>query len=211
MTDKRLSVEDLWKFERVGGLSLAPDAAQAVCSVSSFSIDANTSHASLWLLSTFGGAPRRLTSCGDKDGQPAWSPAGGQIAFIATREQQGKKDDTPQLYVIAPDGGEARRIAEFAPGVDAFKWFPDERRIAFIAWVWPELKGSKAQAKKLKEFKDRKATGYATSETQYRFWDRNLPMGRVAHLHVLDVASGRITDLFEGTAYELPRDRKSVV
>ena len=30
-------------------------------------------------------------------------------------------------------------------------------------------------------------------------------MGRVPHLHVLDVASGRITNLFEGTAYELPR------
>ena len=30
-------------------------------------------------------------------------------------------------------------------------------------------------------------------------------MGRVAHLHVLDVASGRVTDLFEGTPYELPR------
>ena len=47
--------------------------------------------------------------------------------------------------------------------------------------------------------------GYATTEAQYRFWDHNLPMGRVAHLHVLDVASGRIVDLFEGTAYELQR------
>ena len=107
--------------------------------------------------------------------------------------------------MIAPDGGEARRISEFAPGVDAFKWFPDGKRIAFIAWVWPELKGTKAQAKKLKEFKDRKASGYVTSEAQYRFWDHNLPMGRVAHLHVLDVGSGRVTDLFEGTACELPR------
>ena len=207
MTDKKklLTAEDLWSFERIGALSLAPDGAQAVCSVSSHSMEANSSHASLWLLSTFGGAARRLTSCGEKDGQPAWSPTGEQIAFVAKREQQGKKDDAAQLYVIAPDGGEARRISEFAPGIQAFKWFPDGKRIAFVAWVWPTLTGTKAQAKKHKEFKDRKATGYATSEAQYRFWDANLPMGRVPHLHVLDLASGRVTDLFEGTPYELPR------
>lgn len=208
MTDKKknlLTVDTLWQFERIGGISLAPDGAQAVCSVSSFSMADNTSHASLWLLSTFGGAARRLTSCGEKDGQPAWSPTGAQIAFVAKREQQGKKDDTAQLYVIAPDGGEARRVSDFAPGVEAFKWLPDGKRIAFIAWVWPELKGARAQARRMKEFKDRKASGYATSEAQYRYWDHNLPMGRVAHLHLLDVASGRVTDLFEGRPYELPR------
>lgn len=207
MTDKKnpLTVDDLWQFERIGGLSLAPDGAQAVCSVSRFSMAANTSHASLWLLSTFGGEPRRLTSCGDKDGHPAWSPTGERIAFTAKREQQGSKDDSAQLYVIAPDGGEARRVSEFAPGIGAFKWFPDGKRIAFVAWVWPELKGTKAQAKRLKEFKDRKATGYATSEGFYRFWDENLPLGRVPHLHVLELSSGRVTDLFEGTPHELPR------
>ena len=200
-----ITVEDLWNFERVGGLSLSPDAAQAVCSVGQFSMGDNSSHTSLWLLSTFGGEPRRLTACGDKDGQAAWSPAGDRIAFVAKREQQGKKDETPQLYVIAPDGGEARRISDFRPGIEAFKWFADGKRIAFIAWVWPELRGTKAQARRCKEFKDRKETAYATSEAQYRYWDHFLPMGRVAHLHVLDVATGRVTDLFEGKDLELPR------
>ncbi|HEX3140821.1 MAG TPA: S9 family peptidase, partial [Rhizobacter sp.] len=44
-----------------------------------------------------------------------------------------------------------------------------------------------------------------TSETQYRYWDHNLPMGRVPHLHVLDVTTGRIRDLFEGSEHELTR------
>ena len=202
---KPLAIDDLWNFERIGGLGLSPDGAQVVCSVSRFSMDENKGSTSLWLLSTFGGEPRRLTACGDKDGQAAWSPAGDRIAFVAKREQQGKKDDTPQLYVIAPDGGEASRISDFAPGIEAFKWFADGKHIAFIAWVWPELRGAKAQAKRFKEFKERKETGYVTSEAQYRYWDHNLPMGRVAHLHVLDVATGRITDLFEGTDLELPR------
>lgn len=202
---KLLTVDDLWQFERIGSLALAPDGTQAVCSVTSYSMEDNKASASLWLLSTFGGGPRRLTRCGEKDGQAAWSPDGSTIAFVAKREQQGKKDDTPQLYLIAPDGGEARRISDFAPGIEAFKWFPDGKRIAFIAWVWPELRGSKAQAKRFKQFKDRKESGFVTSDVQYRFWDHFVPMGRVAHLHVLDIGSGRVTDLFEGTEFELSR------
>ena len=144
---RTFTVEDLWRIERVGAASLSPDGAQAVCTLSSFSMEDNRATTALWLLSTFGGGPRRLTHCGDKDGQPAWSPTGEAIAFVAKREQQGHQDETPQLYTIAPDGGEARRVSDFAPGIEAFKWFPDGKRIAFIAWVWPELKGAKAQAK----------------------------------------------------------------
>jgi dipeptidyl aminopeptidase/acylaminoacyl peptidase len=202
---RTFTVEDLWRIERVGAVSLAPDGAQAVCTLGSYSMQDNRASTALWLLSTFGGGPRRLTHCGEKDGQPAWSPTGEAIAFVAKREQQGHKDETPQLYVIAPDGGEARRVSEYAPGIEAFKWFPDGKRIAFVAWVWPELKGAAAQARRHKEFKERKESGYATSEAQYRYWDHHLPMGRVAHLHVLDVRSGRVRDLFEGSAYELTR------
>ncbi len=202
---KTFTVEDLWRIERVGSISLAPDGAQAVCSIASHSMEENKAQSSLWMLSTFGGGPRRLTSCGEKDGQPAWSPTGEAIAFVGRREQQGRKDETPQLYLIAPDGGEARRVSDFAPGIEAFKWLPDGRRIAFVAWVWPELRGHKAQAKKFKEFKERKESGYVTSEAQYRYWDHHVPMGRVAHLHVLDVRNGRVRDLFEGTDFELTR------
>ena len=207
MPDKKkiLGAEDLWQFERLGAISLAPDGAQAVASVSSYSMAENRGQSHLWLLSTFGGEPRRLTLCGEKDGHPRWSPAGPEIAFTAKREQEGAKDETAQLYLIAADGGEARRASHYPPGVGAFKWFPDGKRIAFVAWVWPELKGAKAQAKKLKAWRERQATGLATSEALYRFWDENLPNGRVPHLHVLELASGRVTDLFEGTGFELTR------
>jgi dipeptidyl aminopeptidase/acylaminoacyl peptidase len=201
----KFDVEALWQIERIGAPSLSPDGAQAVASLSQFDMAENKSAASLYLLSTLGGAPRRLTNAGDKDGAPQWSPAGDLIAFVAKREQEGVKDEEPQLYVIAPDGGEARRLGPVATGVDAFKWFPDGRRIAFISWVWPELKGNKAQAKAHKDFKARKQTGYVTSEAFYRYWDHNVPMGRVAHLHVIDVKTGKAQDLFEGSAFELSR------
>jgi dipeptidyl aminopeptidase/acylaminoacyl peptidase len=206
---KHITAQDLWKIERLGAPSLSPDGAQAVASLSSYSMEDNKSRSALWLLSTLGGEPRALTQCGDKDGAPRWSPQGDLIAFTAKREQQGQKDDETQLYLIAPDGGEARRAAPVATGVEAFRWSPSGRQLVFSSWVWPELKGTAAQAKKHKEFKARKETGYVTSEAQYRFWDHNVPMGRVAHLHLLtlgqDGAEGSVRDLFEGTPYELTR------
>lgn len=206
MAKKPLDIDTLWRLQRVGAIATSPDGTQAACSVTSFSMEHNRSSTQLWLLSTLGGQPRALTQCGDKDGQPAWSPQGDRIAFLARREQEGSSDKAAQLYVIPSDGGEARRITNFSPGVEAFRWLPDGQRIVFIAWVWPELKGAAAQNKRHQAFADRKESGYATSEGQYRYWDRNLPMGRVPHLLLVDVASGRITDLFEGSGYELPRN-----
>ena len=183
-----------------------------MASLTSFSMEDNKSASSLWLFSTLGGAPRRLTACGEKDGAPRWSPDGRWIAFTAKREQEGKKDAEPQLYLIAPDGGEAHRAAEVATGVEAFRWCPDGRRLVFVSWVWPEAKGAKGQAKALAAFKERKESAYVTSEAQYRWWDRNLPMGRVARLHLLELGpnraadkAGKVRDLFEGTPYELTR------
>ena len=206
---KPLTVDDLWSMERLGSTpSLSPDGALAVCSLASFSMDENKSSAALWLFSTQGGAPRPLTQCGEKDGQPSFSPRGDLIGFVAKREQQGQKDEAPQFYVIPPDGGEARRVGDVATGIEAFRWCPGGRQIVFISWVWPDLKGAKAQARAMKDFKARKESGYITSEAFYRYWDHFIPAGRVPHLHLMDVAgsqAGKVRDLFEGTAYELQR------
>jgi dipeptidyl aminopeptidase/acylaminoacyl peptidase len=205
MAEKKFDIEALWKVERLGAPSLCPDGAQAVCPVTRYDMAQNKGQTSLWLLSTLGGRPRALTHCGEKDGQPRFSPRGDLVGFVAQRDQEGRKDETPQFYVIPPDGGEARRVGQVATGVEAFKWFPDGQRVAIVSWVWPGLKGAAAQARAHKAFKERKETGYATSEATYRHWDHFLPQGRVVHLLVLDLKTGRTTDLFEGTGYELTR------
>ena len=207
MARKRITVEDLWKLERPAQPTLSPDGAQACVSVSSYEMEDNKTRASLWLLSAFGGEPRRLTSAGEKDGEPRWSPDGRWIAFVAKRPGVGteKGDEEAQVYVIAPDGGEARRVTNMPTGAFGIKWFPDSRRIAFLSWVWPDAKGAGKLAKRYKAFKEDPVKAHVVEHSAYRFWDHWLSDGRVVHVFSVDVDGGKARDLFAGSRYELVR------
>jgi len=198
------TVEKLLELDRVSGLSVAPDGRRVVCAVSRPDLALDTTAAHLWLLCTQGGPARRLTVCGERDGQAAWSPRGDRIAFVARRGQG--PDKTAQIHLISAQGGEAAACTRFAPGVQSFKWMPDGRHIVFGAWVWPELRTPAAQHRQQLLWDARKETGLATSQAFYRHWDHEIPQDRVLHLLLLDVDTGRLRDLFAGTAMELPRD-----
>ncbi len=204
---RRITVEDLWKLARPAQPTLSPDGAQVCVSVTTFDMEENKGRASLWLLSAFGGAPRRLTQAGERDAEPRWSPDGRCIAFVAKRPAAGagQGDEEPQVYLIAPDGGEARRLTDIATGAFAIKWFPDGRRLAFLSWVWPGVDGLPALAKRYKAWKDDKVKAHVVEHAAYRWWDHWIADGRVPHLFTVDVDTGRTRDLFAGTRYELPR------
>ena len=89
---KLIDIEALWQIERIGAVSLSPDGAQAVCSVTSHSMEENKSATNLWLLSTFGGEPRRLTACGEKDGQAALVAKGGRSPSSPSASRRGKDE-----------------------------------------------------------------------------------------------------------------------
>lgn len=204
-TDQKfIDATDLWKIKRPTSLTLSPDGSQCCVALTSYDMEENKGATNLWMLSTFGGAPRQLTNCGEKDGGGKWSPDGTTIAFVAKRGEGAVLDKEPQVYIISPDGGEARRVSNLATGVASIKWFPDSKRLAFISWVWPDLKIEKDQAARLKQTQEDKCKAIVVSHTQYRYWDHWLADGRVPHVHVLDVATGKARDIFAGTPYELP-------
>ena len=200
-----LDVPALWSIKRIGTPTLSPDGTQACSAVTSFDMETNESRTELWLFPTGHGSAdartraRRLTA-GDKDSDPKWSPDGRWIAFTAKR----KDDEEAQVYLIAPDGGEATRLTSVATGCLAPKWFPDGRRIAFVSWVWPDLATDSLQAKRRKERKDSKIKAHVSERAEYRYWDHWLTDGREPHVLVCAIASGRCRDALAGTGLALP-------
>jgi Tol biopolymer transport system component len=91
----------------------------------------------IWIMHADGSAPKRLTRGRDDEVEPAWSPDGTQIAYVADNPT------TPgaRIVVMRSDGTRRRSIA-IAPLLgmsreDAFShqrpsWSPDGKRLAFV-------------------------------------------------------------------------------
>ena len=107
-----LTPELMWQVQRVGAPSLSPDGKLSVVTVTRFDAESDRSFTALWVVSNETGSSRQLTSGDGNDISPVWSPDGKWIAFVSKRGT----DSANQLYVIAPDGGEARRLTGVPTG-----------------------------------------------------------------------------------------------
>jgi dipeptidyl aminopeptidase/acylaminoacyl peptidase len=208
---KRLiTIDDLWSMKRIGAPSLSPDGRYACVAVAAFDMKENKSTSQLWLLSTDGTTQRQLSQ-GKNDSEPQWSPDGRWIAFLSKRQDESDKDETQRvrLFVIAADGGEARCVTRLETGAQGLRWFPDSRQLAFISWVWPELKSEKAQNQRAQKEKKDKVKATVVEHNHYRYWDHWFARGRRPHLIVVDLEGGKSRDLFAGSRFHFPMQEPS--
>lgn len=195
-----LTARDLWAMKRLGAPALSPDGKTVVFTVQEWSVEKNKSTANLWLVSTAGGAPRRLTTAPAADGAPAWSPDGKRIAFVSKRGD----DETGALYIIPVDGGEAEEILELPFGITSPQWLPDGRHVIIGTSVIPEVARDfsktnlAAMKKEVKRRKDSKMTAKITEDRQYRFFDKYITDKLASRLLRVNVTSKEIKDLTPG-------------
>jgi acylaminoacyl-peptidase len=83
--------------------------------------------ADLWTVATTGGAPRKLTEGRWRDSSPAWSPDGGNVAFLSDR------DGTTQIWVRRLDSSADRQVTHLDSPPLTLAWSPDGRSLAFTA------------------------------------------------------------------------------
>jgi dipeptidyl aminopeptidase/acylaminoacyl peptidase len=93
------------------------------------------------------------------------------------------------------DGGEPERLTDLPLGACDPRFFPDGRRLAFLAPVLAAAPAPEATRQLLEQREKDPVKARVTEDRFYRYWDRWLTSGEVHHLFVLELASRQLTDL----------------
>jgi len=156
--------------------------------------DAEEYEATIHVVPTGGGDPRRFTLTEGVDSQPRWSPSGDRLAFVSTR---GADDNRPQLWVLPTDGGEARQVTNVAGGVRGIEWSPDGTRIAFLQRVGREDREQERDLAVPEEYEPEPPDPRVIDRMVYRSGERYLDDTH-AQVYVVDLtdddAVERLTD-----------------
>jgi dipeptidyl aminopeptidase/acylaminoacyl peptidase len=189
---RSMTVADLITTVRVGSHTLSPDGRQVVYAVTTTDGETLARVAHLWVVPADGSAPPRQLTAGDRgESDPAFSPDGRQLAFIANRS------GTPQVHLMRLDGGEARRLTSVAAGVQGpLRWSPDGTRIAFVSDVFPACT-TDACNKQRQEAKEKGPVVRHARRLLFRHWNEWREELR-HHVLVTEVSSGATRDVTPG-------------
>lgn len=126
-----LQPEDLYQYKEVADANISPDGSRVAYTVTEVSTDHLRNVTHIWLVSTNGGEPKRITHEEADETTPRWSPDGKWLAYY---KQDG-------LWIINPDDNSApqlvTRVARtnffFNKAGESFTWAPDSKRLAFLS------------------------------------------------------------------------------
>lgn len=191
MAKRPVALEDLFRFRLAGDTQISPDGRRVVFTVKRTDAEKNKYYTSLWMADVESREAHPFTGDCHADGLPRWSPDGRQIAFTSDRDKE-----KACLYVIAPDGGEARPLVTLEEGsISGVAWSPDGSRLAFLYRETPPERRKKAA----EERKEKELSSPVRVHTTlfYRLDGTGYFDDAYAQLYVADASTGeakRLTD-----------------
>src|SRR3569833_273582 len=193
---KGLTIQDMLAMQRVGEPHVSPDGTRVAFAVRDTDYDANRGRFDIYIAKVDGSGVERVTTSAENDTDPAWSPDGRWLYFLSSRS------GSSQVWRIALAGGEAEQVTKLAVDVNGFAIFPDGKRLALTADVYPDAKSFADSAKRDEDKAKSKVKAKIYNEAFFRHWD-TWEDGKYSHLFVwtperpeggLDLTPGQATD-----------------
>ncbi len=191
------SVHDMLAMDHISESKVSPDGEWIVFVLRKTDLEANKGRTDLWLVGTDGTGLLQLTTHSEADSNPCWAPDGKSVYFISTRS------DSPQVWQIQIDGGEARQITDEPLDVGNLVISPDGKYIAFTMEMFPDCNTPTETKNKLEEIEQRKSSGLIYEKIFVRHWD-TWKDGRRSHLFVAPAVGGQAIDVMKGMDADTP-------
>lgn len=134
-TQRPMTWMDIQKLARAGSWAPSPDRQWMLYTITTPDWEDAQSYSDIHLVSMTRGvsSSRQMTFTEKKnETAPAWAPGGAWFVFSSDRDAAANARSS-QLYMMRPDGGEARKITDAKDGVSSFRFSPDGKWLAFRA------------------------------------------------------------------------------
>jgi len=162
-----MTLVDLLSLPSVDDPRLSPNGDRVAYVKRTAHWDRNRRVEHLWIASTQSDASFQLTNGEDGEQSPRWSPDGEHVAFLADRSDTL---DT-QIYLIRPDGGEARQLTTHATGVSNIQWSPEGD------WIYFRAQNEKSDAEKAQEKAENDVFAFNENDPHNHLWRVDVDTG----------------------------------
>lgn len=153
-----LTKEHLYTLQSVTNPVLAPSNDEAVFIRTTMDEQDNKYYANLFHVNLATDEVTQWTYGKERISSPLWSPDGKQVAFLSNRDEKN------QLYILNKSGGEARKVTDFATGVNSFLWSPCGEKI----WFTSTLKEGATFTDKLEKEENKFPQAYVVDGMKYK-------------------------------------------
>ncbi len=189
-----LTPNDVFSLKDVADPRLSPDGRQVAYTLTTLDAKEDEADTDVYLVSTDGGEPLRLTSGKKPETSPRFSPNGEWIAFLSDRE--GKKK---QVFLLNRKGGEAVKLTGYAADVSDLAWSPDSKRLALVVSdVDPDDDEAEDEEKSSGKKKEKTAKPIVLRRLQFQRDGEGYLRDVRKHVHVFDLETRKSVQVTSG-------------
>jgi dipeptidyl aminopeptidase/acylaminoacyl peptidase len=189
---KAFTIEELYKIKGVGSAVISNDGKQFLFTVTSYDLPKSNSNTEVYISNIDGSIQRKITNNESADFNPIWDKDSKGFYFVSYRT------GTPQLFYLALNGGEARKITDFYMGVNSPKISPDGTKIIFSTKVFPELGLDEIATRNLSEKMNAGPVQAHIADSLFvRHWTEYND-GQYSHIILYNLENKTYTDLTPG-------------
>lgn len=194
ISSKRMNAELLWKFGRLWGSRLSPDAKSVLYMVKRYNSKTNNGYTDIFKLSVENGEVNKLTDFYGTEWNARWSKDGEEIYFLATESGSG------QIWKMNKDGSNKVQLSEIENGINSFELSPDENHLFYTS----EVKLDKNCNDIYKDLP--KANARIINDLMYRHWNTWHDY-KYSHIFVSEIKEDKIEngkDIMKNERWDAP-------